>query len=96
MTLSQLQWHLDGGGTATLLTSDGVQAKLRANRSFPPGSTLLAHELPSSPTADSPLQVKVRDCTREPSGAFCISGRFVSLPKRTRVRLLEALASPAR
>lgn len=93
MTSTQLQWHLEGGGSATLLETDGVRATLRASRSFPPGSTLHARPAPEGTSAMGPLQVKVRDCVREPSGAFCVTGRFVSLPKAMRQRLLEALES---
>lgn len=92
MTVSQLQWQLDGGGSATLLESDGVRATLRVSRSFPPGATFLARVASESPSAGGLVQVKVRDCIRQPEGHFCVTGRFVSLPKLQRKELLEALA----
>lgn len=86
-TASPLRWALDKGGEARVLESDGDHVSLESSRAFPPGAPLLA----KGEGTGEPYRVKVRACRRTSETTFYVDGRFVSLPREARERLLAAL-----
>jgi hypothetical protein len=78
-----LELTLPDGARAQILEYDGTRVVLSSTRAMPPGSTLQG----SSEGLD--YSVKVRSCRRQPAEAtFLIEGRFVSLQRAQRARLL--------
>jgi hypothetical protein len=70
-------------GTATVIESDGVHVALDATFSSPPGSTL------SGTLEGTMYQVKVRSSRKQESdGHFRIEGKWVSLTKATREKIV--------
>ena len=84
-----LTLSLQRGGSAIVTATDGDQVTLLSSLSSPPGSTLeLAEE-------GRKYRVKVRSCRRQESPdeagrAFQIDGRWVSLSRSDRERVLSA------
>ena len=74
------------GGTALVLETDGDHVALLAVSASPPGSTLHAR------FGESSVAIKVRGSRRvEPDAAgrtFRVEGRFQSLPRHVRVRMV--------
>lgn len=88
-----IELELARGGTALVLETDGDRVTLLAAAAAPPGSTLHAR------FGDSNVAVKVRGSRRvEPDAlgrVFRVEGRFQSLPRHVRLRLLpDAAPSP--
>ncbi len=84
-----LELGLARGGSALVTATDGERVSLLASASSPPGSTL---ELTLEGKS---LRVKVRGCRRlsqaDAAGrAFQIEGRWLSLSRGERERLLSA------
>lgn len=74
-----------GGGSARLLSIDGENGTIEAERASPPGSTV---ELV---VAGAPLRLKVRQCRRvegdaelEGKSRFRVDGRWVNLSRAQR------------
>jgi len=87
-----LELGLVRGGSAVVTATDGEQVTLLSSLSSPPGSTL---ELTLEGKG---LLVKVRGCRKQnaPDAAgrdFRIEGRWVSLSRNDRERVLSATAS---
>ncbi len=87
--MSILSLALQGDGTATIETSDGLSTTLHASRAFPPGSTLRG--VVAGETAL--YEVKVRSCKRDTADAerpFRVEGRHVNLSRAQRDRVTGA------
>lgn len=86
------EWRLvdqgQGEGEACLLESDGHRAVVQSTLPFAAGATLLAVD----PASQTRYQIKVRGGRRIDERWFRIEGRFVSLTKAERERLLAELA----
>jgi hypothetical protein len=80
-----LELTLPGGERARIVAFDGQHVALDAPLAMPPGSTLQG-----SDAGGASYSVKVRSCKRQPGGAaaFRIEGRFVSLSREQRAKLL--------
>ena len=77
-----------GGGSATLVSSEGEQGAIEMERASPPGSTV---ELV---VAGAPLRLKVRQCRRvegegdlESKPRFRVDGRWINLSRDQRLHL---------
>jgi hypothetical protein len=85
-------WRLpdqgQGEGQARLVESDGQRAVVESTLPFAAGATLIGIE----PATCTEYRVKVRGGRRIDDTWFRIEGRFVSLTKPERERLLAALA----
>jgi hypothetical protein len=85
-------WRLpdqgQGEGQARLVETDGQRAIVESTLPFAAGATLIALE----PSTSTEYRVKVRGGRRIDETWFRIEGRFVSLTKTERERLLAALA----
>jgi hypothetical protein len=88
-----ISWRLldqgQGEGDARLLETDGHRAVVQSTLPFAAGATLLAID----PTSQTKYQIKVRGGRRIDERWFRIEGRFVTLTKAERERLLAELAS---
>ena len=77
---------LPGGGTASVLETDGERVTLLAPAASPPGSSLTAS------FDGAPVTIKVRGSRRveadEAGRSFRVEGRFVSLSRAVRAALL--------
>lgn len=86
------EWRLvdqgQGEGEARLLETDGHRAVVQSTLPFAAGATLLAVD----PASQTQYQLKVRGGRRIDERWFRIEGRFVSLTKAERERLLAELA----
>lgn len=83
-----LQLLLDGGGEASLLTTDGNFVTLRTTRAAPPGTPLRGMS-----TEGETYQLKVRSCRRDSDSTeaaphYLVDGRWVNLSRPQRERLL--------
>lgn len=89
---SRESWRLveqgQGEGEARLLETDGHRAVVQSTLPFAAGATLLAVD----PASQTRYQIKVRGGRRIDERWFRIEGRFVSLTKAERERLLAELA----
>ena len=89
---SRESWRLvdqgQGEGEARLLETDGHRAVVQSTLPFAAGATLLAID----PASQTKYQIKVRGGRRLDDRWFRIEGRFVSLTKAERERLLAQLA----
>lgn len=81
-----IELALARGGTALVLETDGESVTLLAVAASPPGSTLHAR------FGESSVAIKVRGSRKvEPDAAgrtFRVEGRFQSLPRHVRLRLV--------
>jgi hypothetical protein len=81
-----IELELARGGTALVLETDGERVTLLAVAAAPPGSTLHAR------FGDSSVAIKVRGSRRVEADAagrtFRVEGRFQSLPRHLRLRLV--------
>ena len=88
-----MTWRLpdqgQGEGQARLVESDGHHAVVESTLPFAAGSTLVGID----PATSAEYRVKVRGGRRIDATWFRIEGRFVSLTKAERERLLAALAA---
>lgn len=78
------EFSLDGGGSGRLEILEGERVVVRASRSSPPGSTLVAR------FADlvEPLEIKVKGCRLDrESGEFRIEGRAMNVSRAARLEL---------
>lgn len=87
-------WQLpdagQGPGQARLLESDGLRAVVESTLPFAAGATLVALD----PLTSTEYRVKVRGGRRLENGWYRIEGRFVSLTRAERERLLAQLNGP--
>jgi hypothetical protein len=88
----QLPDHGQGEGQARLVETDGQRAVVESTLPFAAGATLIGIE--SATGAE--YRVKVRGGRRIDDTWFRIEGRFVSLTKPERERLLSALTMNGR
>jgi hypothetical protein len=79
--------HGQGEGQARLIESDGLHAVVESTLPFAAGATLTAIE---SETGNE-YRIKVRGGRRIDATWFRIEGRFVSLTKAERERMLASL-----
>jgi hypothetical protein len=90
-----MSWKLadqgQGEGEARLLESDGHLAVIQSTLPFAAGATLVGIDA----EANTEYRVKVRGGRRLDATWFRIEGRFVSLTKPERERLLAVLAERA-
>lgn len=90
---ANLVWQLadsgQGAGQARLLESDGQHVTVESTLPFAAGATLVG----TDPETQAEYRIKVRGGRRTSEGNFRIEGRFVSLTKADRERLLAALAA---
>jgi len=88
-----LVWTLadqgQGEGRARLLETDGQRVAVESTLPFAAGATLVG----TDPETQTEYRIKVRGGRRVGEGAFRIEGRFVSLTRDERERLLAALAA---
>jgi hypothetical protein len=80
--------ELEGGGTFTVVDTDGDLVVLSSTRALPPGAPARAHVAGDAAT----WVVKVRGSRAEGSG-FRVEGRFVNLTRAQRERALRAKPS---
>ena len=78
--------HFPNHGHGRILRTDGLDVVLVADFAAPPGRPLSGTTEPP----EAPIQIKVKGCRRLGSGEFEIVGRFVSLPRETRERVLTS------
>lgn len=81
--------HGQGEGRARLLETDGQRVAVESTLPFAAGATLVG----TDPETQAEYRIKVRGGRRVGDAAFRIEGRFVSLTKAERERLLAALAA---
>jgi hypothetical protein len=90
-----MAWRLtdqgQGEGQARLVESDGHHAVVESTLPFAAGATLIA----SDAGTNEEYRIKVRGGRRIDATWFRIEGRFVSLTKPQRERLLAELAAQA-
>jgi hypothetical protein len=93
MSMAGLLWALadqgQGEGRARLLETDGQRVAVESTLPFAAGATLVGID----PETQAEYRVKVRGGRRVADGLFRIEGRFVSLTRDERERLLAALAA---
>jgi hypothetical protein len=91
--MAALVWALpdqgQGEGRARLLETDGQRVAVESTLPFAAGATLVGKD----PETQAEYRIKVRGGRRVSDGAFRIEGRFVSLTRDERDRLLAALAA---
>jgi hypothetical protein len=80
--------HGQGEGQARLVETDGQRAVVESTLPFAAGATLIGID----PATNTEYRIKVRGGRRIDGSWFRIEGRFVSLTKLERERLLAALA----
>ena len=90
--MSELVLRWEGGGEATLVTTDGVHAELRSTRSAAPGTPMRASVALASVSS---IRFKVQGCRREEGDAFFMRGRWLDLTKRAREELLASVQAQA-
>jgi hypothetical protein len=80
--------HGQGEGRARLVETDGQRVVIESTLPFAAGATLVGVD----PVTNVEYRIKVRGGRRIDDTWFRLEGRFVSLTKTERERLLEALA----
>jgi hypothetical protein len=88
-----VSWRLpdqgQGEGQARLVETDGQRAVVESTLPFAAGATLVGVD----PATSSEYRIKVRGGRRIDDTWFRIEGRFVSLTKGERARMLSAFAA---
>lgn len=96
MSVASIEWkladHGQGEGRARLLETDGQRVAVESSLPFAAGATLVGIDADTQ----AEYRIKVRGGRRVGDAAFRIEGRFVSLTKAERERLLEALAAASK